>query len=935
MRLLRFITILLLLCLQAIAASAQSCWENVNTTTTDWRRFPLESQNSWNWTDTGMHEFYMKQYNYPVSGGPRTYVNSVPVLLRLPYYCLLPLGSGGCGNKNTNPLHNILPDSMDIFPEDGWELVVKNFGYCPGGVNCSPSNAVENPFFALYNKYTGRLKVFIMVASKYDKQGLEILIHFEQFSKRRALFAHATPFAKAVQEFDSSLYFRNPNHYAMDDLYWVWADVQLSYDVCNCTDNSITEIEIQPRLIQNANIELVGDGTITDANIMNSTSTSGVGFVSQNATVKRSFFKTAFDGFNAGMEGYNTWKGAADSYNKTFNTMGSEYKDFMFNQWWKNVIEKIPTYQSFTPHQQDSIFDAYSKSSDRMKTFYGVRNLTGTNELLGNLKNLATFVPYVGVAVGVLDFFSQGGNKKEETVSTAAPMSFNVNLKFKGSITTSTDLPPIYFYTPGSPAQPNTSKKPFYNNTLGVFSLIRTPKLEYAEYWNPLRTYTGGSNSYETIRRFRQYRLRSGQDLKYVLNPAADLEVYSIDAAYILEYTKNTIQPAVTDLKFCKQFIVVNGTSHPRYRYGQIPLMLGNPKNYKDSTLISKIHNNTDLKVEYVADNFDANTDGTAKIRFRTDYVPISCLKDVSFFLEHNGAAEFAPRVLLKLYVKLKRKDSIANPDAELVTQVLTYDMGFATESSTRVDSDDDSLHFTYVNQYYENLREDCGVGTDFFNDFYRYPDYIEGNPYFPNNYYSRRVYHFHTGDHITRDIYARDSIIIDGGVIIDANVRYLVAGKEVIISPDNILAPDITVRITQGTGMECTGNPSGNMANADEISNICQSTQYTSRIASKWENNFIDPLKEEEKEFSFRLFPNPSSNIAYASYILSMENTEPVSLTVTDLLGREILHPLQNTYLIGEQATKLNFENIEAGVYFVNIQIGEKRYTERLVLTK
>ena len=65
------------------------------------------------------------------------------------------------------------------------------------------------------------------------------------------------------------------------------------------------------------------------------------------------------------------------------------------------------------------------------------------------------------------------------------------------------------------------------------------------------------------------------------------------------------------------------------------------------------------------------------------------------------------------------------------------------------------------------------------------------------------------------------------------------------------------------------------------------------------------------------------------------MENTEPVSLTVTDLLGREILHPLQNTYLIGEQATKLNFENIEAGVYFVNIQIGEKRYTERLVLTK
>lgn len=924
---------LLVLCVLALAGHAQNCWDNINTTTTDWRRFPAESQNDWNWTDTVLHDFYLRQYTYPVIGGPRTYIGTAVVQLPLPYFCPLGVGSGSCGNANTSPLYNIKPDSMDIFPEDGWELVVKNFGYCPGGTNCSPAYAVENPFFILYNKYTGRMKVYVMVASKYDKQGLDLKISFADNVRKRAIFAHATPFAKATQEFDSSLYFRNPNNYELSDFYWVWADVQMAYDVCNCTDNNITEMLVQPSLIQHASIELVGDGTITDATIMDM-GVSGVGYVNPNGTVKRSFVKATLDGFNAGMEGYNTWKGVADSYNKTFNTMGSDYKSFMVDQFWKKVVEQIPTYQSFTPSQKDSVFKYYSESSDRMKTFYGVRNLTGTNELLGNLKNLASFVPYVGVAVGVLDFFSQGGNQKEETVSTAAPMSFNVNLKFKGDITTATKLPSINFYTPGSPAQPSISKTPFYNNNLGVLALIRTPKLEHAEYWNPLRTYTGGTHSYETIRRFRQYRLRSGQDLKYALNPAADLEVYSIDAAYVLEYTKNTIQPALTDLKFCKQFIVVNGTSHPRYRYGQIPLMLGNPKNYKDSSLVSKIHNNTDLNIEYVADNFDANTDGTAKIRFRTDYVPISCLKDVSFFLEHNGAPEFAPRVLLKLYVKLKRKDSVANPNAELVTQVLTYDMGFATESSTRVDSDDDSLHFTYVNQYYESLREDCGVGTDFFDDFYRYPDFIEGNPYFPNSYYSKRVYHFHAGDRISTDIFARDSIILDSGVIIDSTVRFLVAGREVIISPDNTLSPDLTIRITQGTGLECTGSPLDNMANADEINNICQSPQYTSRIASKWENTLIDPPKEEEKGFAFRIFPNPSTNVAYASYILPFDNTEPVTITVTDLLGRELLRPLQNANLIGEQATMLDVEHMDAGVYFVNLHLGEKRYTERLVIT-
>lgn len=935
MKLLKIITIFLL-CGQAMAVNAQSCWDNVNTTTTDWRRYPAESQNSWNWTDTGMHEFYMKQYVYPVPGGVRTYVNSVPVLLRLPYYCLLQQGSGGCGNKNTNPLHNIAPDSMDIYPEDGWELIVKNFGYCPGGINCSPSYAVENPFFAIYNKYTGRMKVYIMVASKYDKQGLDLKIRFEENGNKRAIFTHASPYAKAIQEFDSTLYFRNPNHYVMDNYYWVWADVQMAYDVCNCTDNSFTEIEIQSSLIQNANIELVGDGTITDANIMNM-GTSGIGNVSQNATVKRSFFDATLNGFNAGIEGYNTWKGAAENYNNTFNKMGSEYKSFMVDQFWKKVVEQIPTYQSFTPSQKDSIFNAYSKSSDRMKTFYGVRNLTGTNELLGNLKNLASFVPYVGVAVGVLDFFSQGGNKKEETVSTAAPMSFNVNLKFKGNITTSTNLPPIYFYTPGSPMQPNLSKTPFYNNTLGVINLIRTPKLEHAEYWNPLRTYTGGSTSFETIRRFRQYRLKSGQDIKYVLNPASGLEVYSIDAAYVLEYTKKTIEPAITDLKFCKQLLVVNNLSERRYRYGQIPLMLGNPKKYKDSSLVSKIHNYTDLKVEYVAENYDINSDGTAKIRFRTEYVPISCLKDVSFFLEHSGTPEFAPRVLLKLYVKLKRKDSLANPNAELVTQVLTYDMGFATEGSTRVDTDADSLHFSYVNQYYENLREDCGVGTDFYDDFYRYPDEIVGNPYFNNSFYSKSYYHFQAGDIISTDIYARDSIVVDSGVIIDPIVNYLVAGKEVRVKSGNILSPDIIIKTTGGglAALNCNGDPLSNMANDDEISSICLSSEYTERIASKKEPNYQNDKADKKDDFMFRLFPNPSNGITYASYILPFENTNPISISVTDLLGRELLQPLQNQFQIGEQAVKVDMKDFEAGIYFVNLQVGEKRYTERLILTK
>ena len=59
------------------------------------------------------------------------------------------------------------------------------------------------------------------------------------------------------------------------------------------------------------------------------------------------------------------------------------------------------------------------------------------------------------------------------------------------------------------------------------------------------------------------------------------------------------------------------------------------------------------------------------------------------------------------------------------------------------------------------------------------------------------------------------------------------------------------------------------------------------------------------------------------------------MTITVTDLLGRELLRPLQNAYLIGEQATMLDVDNMDAGVYFVNLHLGEKRYTERLVITQ
>lgn len=61
---------------------------------------------------------------------------------RLPYYIQ---GHATSANDPTNP---------DVFPEDGWMLVIRDFG--------TPTAAPAFPYFALYNKYRGIMRFFFL-----------------------------------------------------------------------------------------------------------------------------------------------------------------------------------------------------------------------------------------------------------------------------------------------------------------------------------------------------------------------------------------------------------------------------------------------------------------------------------------------------------------------------------------------------------------------------------------------------------------------------------------------------------------------------------------------------------------------------------------------------------------------------------------------------
>ena len=84
----------------------------------------------------------------------------------------------------------------------------------------------------------------------------------------------------------------------------------------------------------------------------------------------------------------------------------------------------------------------------------------------------------------VLTFMGMGGGEKQGASKPSSPMSYEGNFEITGNITENYGFNPVRFMVPGSDnaSTENTIPRPVYNEVLGVFSLLETPKLKYVTY---------------------------------------------------------------------------------------------------------------------------------------------------------------------------------------------------------------------------------------------------------------------------------------------------------------------------------------------------------------------------------------------------------------------------------------------------------------------
>ncbi|HPI36884.1 MAG TPA: T9SS type A sorting domain-containing protein [Ignavibacteriaceae bacterium] len=475
---------------------------------------------------------------------------------------------------------------QDMKREDGWVLISRDFG--------TPNRAVwaqyfdGAPYFILYNKFKGILRLFIIVKSNQDltSGALEIKFHQDNTFKTATL-THLKPRAYATDKLSNV---QNNAGLALSQNMndnWAWADYPMAYDPTFIATENGAWLDFQVIGTIESAIKVAGTGT---------------GINGEQKAVRD--FMT---GTNNGAVTLTT---ASPEVNTTIN----------FNQFTTSVFGTASSWDKW----QQTIIDFNKKLPilDNPSPISVVNN--NLKLFLNNIENNWLFkgIPFIGAAVGLVDFLVGGGEKNDQTIQ---PSFTGMNLALNGSITTTLKLPnPRRIQVPSSKLNPNVavfgSNTPLvYNSNVGVLNLTSTPVVKYKTYYQSY-----GNNL------SRQYIDCQMQDnLNIAVNPASGLTIDSIMACIVMDPSKN-----------------VN---------------LQNPTSDPDLNLLATWTTGTNPKLA-----LESSLEG--RFIFSSKMVPYDAFK---YQRVQGPIGNYTPDITIKIKAILHRTD---DPTAQPVLMVLTYE---------------------------------------------------------------------------------------------------------------------------------------------------------------------------------------------------------------------------------------------------------------------
>jgi hypothetical protein len=776
-------------------------------------------------------------------------------------------------DDNVDQLFDLNPLLRDNRPEDGWELIVFNFGI---RIDTDQVKSIDHPYMVLYNKYRGILRVLYHLREPnfnedYDLATIKLSFIDAPLDIHSANLNHAEEVAKPID-----LYRKDQNEQMANQLdngitdvdectgMWLYADFVMAYDPCVCQyDYNRFQIEVQA--VNKASVVLTGDITTAVA-----TKTQGT----QNGYANTSSsYKT----------GFKTVEGVAKDA-KTYYKNGSDWVGFV-----AGIAGKIP------PKKVDEI-TKYTK--------------------------LAKGVPYLGAAIGVVNFFLFQAETESKPAQQA--VSFNATVNLTGTIEDIGTPENIVFHVPGSDygiSNSNTkpNEVPLYDEPLGIVSLLKTPRIEFSnvnnardiEFPNGLEPITQGL---PTVSMYKVI-----DPLELVINPSSELEIEEVKASFVLTYSSNLEKSfentLTTDQLLNYPYVPgasIQQTSQFSASGGWTVIGVGT---YDDAAWQMTTGSSANLELQE-PDNYYKVSYGQA---------PIGCFQNKSFYLisQDPPTQGTLPIIVIRLNITMK------HPSTGLLYKfVQSYEVDKSKISEKPGETQHYDVEITGSEFFLNEAQEALRVTAPFI-----LKPYI--GSIFSNYYetYNIKDFRFFENETVEGFVDAWDGIIIGDNVNIKPGT-YMTAGRYIYVQPENKISPEVKMQI--GTREATCQDPPNNFVIEDPsvLASFCTGPTkiYNPALAKKdfFEN---EDDKEETQSYNFNLYPNPTDNLVNIE--VELVDSATYTLEVLDLSGRVVYNRTLNSSEFDNSTTAINTSSLESGIYFVNVTEGDNRMTKRLIITR
>ncbi len=835
-----------------------NCTDQINTTT--------PTINLWDWRT----QFW--EVNYRTVGGPPVYLGD----LLSPFW--------DDQNSNTKPLADVATLDKDNKPEDGWELISKNMGMglLQGDAVASLPSA---PYVLLYNKYTAKLRIYLLVVQLFSgvanndaSTGGNIKVMFVQGSanfvyQSNLLTTNTSPMLP-LDKFTRNLNIITPNAFRNTLPYWLYADIPVAYDPCTCLNKG--QIRIEAVLNNNAQVNLDITGVPRSSPINNNqTNTTGSDFLTG--------FSEVSGKINGGLKAAATVAGTVKEFKKGLGKAG------------------ILTPTQLTNIDNDiSEFEALADQGTAL------------------LKLIPQYGDAISSIVSFIDYFVSGGkSSKGETPSGVVIMN---DFKATGNISSTMATNAVSVLIPGCDSQGTSSTLiPKYNNTLGVFNLLRTPEVSKGEFGNPR---TAISSRYVYCGPWDSYTMRA-VNYRYTTDVYVRLEPNALNEA--ISYVVNPAIYPDMELSDVKVAIQIAGISKSD----------GGNMVAESKTTVTYPNGNS-----FITD------------LYRTEYYPIgqanglvAHVKAVTLEKEEveddylnwcsPGAASYTvyPQVNLKIVARIKRKNT-TKPEEDIIF-IATYPVKYrqnpmASRPSFSNPSLSDIIIPAGVVDYELIGYSNAGAGT--------FPRV--SNPTYRQNL---KIYGGNIRTGVTDSFGQNYSTITAKAYNITletqkAGITYTNAEMGSFTSAQDI---DLVIEATAGdiifeaknTAYQAPVSPANVFA-------FCN-TDY--KVPMRNQSKTVETQAEEPKDVPtptkatqlLSVYPNPTTGEATITYEVEKEGSS-VAIYLSNNLGIRVMEVSNEVSQVqGTHNVRIDTRSLAAGVYFYTLVLNGVAYTERLVVIK